>query len=215
MLKFATAQEVFTVAVQTPFRDRSTTAIAYAKANPGKLNYGSGGIGSSAHLATALFESDVTGAIKLQHVPYSQMAQGITDVLTGRTEVTVHDLQRPAATISKSGAVRAFLMTGPKRAALLPDLLPGMTELGIKMGEESSWYAFFAPKGTPRPIIDKINRDLEAIAEARHDEREAQQSYRFIGGSPDKLAAFLKSETAKWDDLGEKKDRSSEVRGRR
>ncbi len=80
----ATAQEVFTVAKQTPFMSINEV-IAYAKANPGKLNYGSVGIGSSAHLATALF-SDVVG-IKMQHVPYSQMSQGITDVLTGRTEI--------------------------------------------------------------------------------------------------------------------------------
>src|ERR1043165_2714663 len=73
----STAQEVFTVAVQTPFKSINDV-IAYAKANPGKLNYGSVGIGSSAHLATALF-SDVVG-IKMQHVPYSQMAQGTTDV---------------------------------------------------------------------------------------------------------------------------------------
>jgi tripartite-type tricarboxylate transporter receptor subunit TctC len=100
----ATAQEVFTVAKQTPFMS-ITDVIEYAKANPGKLNYGSVGIGSSAHLATALF-SDVVG-IKMQHVPYSQMAQGITDVLTGRTEVWFTTFSGPLPHI-KSGAVRAF-----------------------------------------------------------------------------------------------------------
>src|SRR4029078_1272702 len=135
----ATAQEVFTVAVQTPFKSVNDV-IAYAKVNPGKLNYGSVGIGSSAHLATALF-SDVVG-IQMQHVPYSQMAQGITDVLTGRTEVWFTPSSGPPPPI-KSGAVRAFAVTGPKRAALLPDL-PTFTELGIKMGEEASWDAFCA-----------------------------------------------------------------------
>ena len=127
----ATAQEVFTVAKQTPFMS-ITDVIEYAKANPGKLNYGSVGIGSSAHLATALF-SDVVG-IKMQHVPYSQMAQGITDVLTGRTEVWFTTFSGPLPHI-KSGAVRAFAVTGPRRAALLPEI-PTMSELGIKMGEE-------------------------------------------------------------------------------
>src|SRR5215212_11733785 len=151
----ATAQEVFQVSVQTPFQSINDV-IAYAKANPGKLNYGSVGIGSSAHLATALF-SDVVG-IQMQHVPYSQMAQGITDVLTGRTEVWFTTFSGPLPHI-KSGAVRAFAVTGPRRAALLPDI-PTMSELGIKMGEESSWYGLMAPKGTPKAIIDKINRDL-------------------------------------------------------
>jgi tripartite-type tricarboxylate transporter receptor subunit TctC len=196
----ATAQEVFTVAKQTPFMSIKDV-IDYAKANPGKLNYGSVGIGSSAHLATVLF-SDVTG-IKMQHVPYSQMSQGISDVLAGRTEVWFTTFSGPLPHI-KSGAVRAFAVTGPKRATLLPELAT-FTELGIKMGEESSWYAFMAPKGTPKPIIDKINRDLETVlAKPDMKEREAQLGYRFIGGSPDKLATFLKTEIAKWDDLGKK-----------
>jgi tripartite-type tricarboxylate transporter receptor subunit TctC len=196
----ATAQEVFTVAVQTPFKSIDEV-IAYAKANPGKLNYGSVGIGSSAHLATALF-SDVVG-IKMQHVPYSQMAQGITDVLTGRTEVWFTTFSGPLPHI-KSGKIRAFAVTGPRRAALLPEL-PTMTELGIKMGEESSWYGLMAPKGTPKAIIDKINRDVEKVlAMPDMKERETQLGYRFIGGPPDRLATFLKTDIAKWAALDKK-----------
>jgi tripartite-type tricarboxylate transporter receptor subunit TctC len=196
----ATAQEVFTVAVQTPFKSVQDV-IDYAKANPGKLNYGSVGIGSSAHLATVLF-MDATGA-KMQHVPYSQMSQGISDVLTGRTEVWFTTFSGPLPHI-KSGKIRAFAVTGPKRAALLPDL-PTFTEIGIKMGEESSWYGFFAPKGTPKPIIDKINRDIQKVlAMPDMKEREAQLGYRFIGGSPAELAAFLKNDIAKWQDIGNK-----------
>ena len=196
----ATAQEVFTVAVQTPFNSINDV-IAYAKANPGKLNYGSVGIGSSAHLATVLF-SDMAG-IQMQHVPYSQMSQGISDVLSGRTEVWFTTFSGPLPHI-KSGKVRAFAVTGPKRAAQLPDL-PTFKELGIIMGEESSWYAFMAPKGTPRPIIDKVNRDLRTIlAMPDMKEREAQLGYRFIGGTPDELATFLKAEIAKWDGQAKK-----------
>ena len=196
----ATAQEVFTVAKQTPFMSIKDV-VDYAKANPGKLNYGSVGIGSSAHLATVLF-SDVFG-IKMQHVPYSQMSQGISDVLTGRTEIWFTTFSGPLPHI-KSGAVRAFAVTGPKRAALLPDL-PTFRELGVKMGEESSWYAFFAPKGTPKPILDKINRDLKKVlAMPDMKEREAQLGYRYIGGSPEELAAFVKAEIAKWDELAKK-----------
>ena len=197
----ATAQEVFTVAVQTPFKSIKDV-IAYAKANPGKLNYGSVGIGSSAHLATVLF-SDVVG-IKMQHVPYSQMSQGITDVLTGRTEVWFTTFSGPLPHI-KSGAVRAFAVTGPKRAALLPDL-PTFTELGIKMGEESSWYALLRAEGhaAGRSSTRSTATCKKVLAMPDMKEREAQLGYRFIGGSPEELAAFLKHDIAKWQDLAKK-----------
>jgi tripartite-type tricarboxylate transporter receptor subunit TctC len=195
-----TAQEVFTVAVQTPFKSVQDV-VAYAKANPGKLNYGSVGIGSSAHLATVLF-SDAMG-IKMQHVPYSQMSQGISDVLSGRTEVWFTTFSGPLPHL-KSGKLRGFAVTGPRRAAQLPDL-PTFKGLGITMGEESSWYAFMAPKGTPNAIIEKVNRDLRKIIELPDmKEREAQLGYRFIGGSPEELAIFLKAEIKKWDDQAKK-----------
>jgi tripartite-type tricarboxylate transporter receptor subunit TctC len=196
----ATAQEVFSVAKQTPFQSLQAV-IDYAKANPGKLNYASVGLGTSSHLATAQF-NDVVG-IKMQHVPYSQMSQGISDVLAGRTEVWFTTFSGPLPHI-KSGAVRAFAVTGPKRATLLPEL-PTMRELNITTGEESSWYAFMAPKGTPKAILDKVNRDLEKVlAMPDMKEREAQLGYRYIGGPPEKYTEFLKAEIAKWDALGKK-----------
>jgi len=196
----ATSQEVFQVSAKTPFKSIQEV-IDYAKANPGKLNYYSVGIGSTSHLSTVLF-MDVTGT-KMQHVPYSQMAQGITDVLTGRTEINFGPMGSSIGNI-REGKMRALALTGPVRAKLLPEV-PTLTELGIKMGEESSWYAFFAPKGTPRPIVDKINRDLEQVlALPEMKERGTQLGYRFIGGSPEKLAAHLKSEIAKWDALEKK-----------
>jgi tripartite-type tricarboxylate transporter receptor subunit TctC len=196
----ATSQEVFQVSTVTPYKSVQDV-IDYAKAHPGKLNYYSVGIGSTSHLSTVLF-MDVTGT-KMQHVPYSQMAQGITDVLTGRTEINFGPMGSSIGNI-REGKMRALALTGPVRAKLLPEV-PTLTELGIKMGEESSWYAFFAPKGTPRPIIDKINRDLETVlALPEMKERGVQLGYRFIGGSPEKLAAHLKSEIAKWDALEKK-----------
>ena len=192
--------EVFKVSVQTPFNSVQDV-IDYAKANPGKLNYGSVGIGSSAHLATVLF-MDVTG-IKMQHVPYSQMSQGIADVMSGRTEVWFRPVGGSIANI-RSGKMRALAVNGPARSKLLPDL-PTFEELGVKMGEESSWYGFFAPKGTPKPIIDKINRDLQTVIDMPDmSEREVQLGYRFIGGPPERLAVFLKSEIAKWQALDKK-----------
>ena len=115
--------------MQTPFQSVKDV-IDYAKANPGKLNYASVGIGSSAHLATVLF-IDVAG-IKMQHVPYSQMSQGISDVLSGRTEVWFTTFGRPAAAHQVRQGARARGERARARAKLLPEL-PTINELGIKM----------------------------------------------------------------------------------
>jgi tripartite-type tricarboxylate transporter receptor subunit TctC len=195
-----TSQEVLQVAVSTPFKTLREL-IDFAKANPGKLNYGSVGIGSTAHLATALF-SDVVG-IKMQHVPYSQMSQGYNDLYSGRTEVWFGPMGSSLGHI-RSGKVRALALTGPTRSKLMPEI-PTMSELGIKMGEESSWYGFFAPKGTPKAIVEKVNRDLQKVIDLPDmRQREAQLGYRFIGGPPEKLAAFVRTEIAKWQSLSEK-----------
>jgi tripartite-type tricarboxylate transporter receptor subunit TctC len=195
-----TALEIFMVANQTPFHSVKDV-IDYAKANPGKLNYASVGIGTSAHLATVLF-SDVV-KINMQHIPYSQMSQSYADIFSGRTEVWFTTAGGSLPHV-KSGKVRALAVNGPTRSKLLPEL-PTMIELGINMQDESSWYGFFAPKGTPKAIIDKINRDLQAVIDSPEmRERELALGYRFIGGSPDKLAAHLKAEIAKWEELSKK-----------
>jgi tripartite-type tricarboxylate transporter receptor subunit TctC len=200
IILIGTSQEVLQVAASTPYKSVKEL-IGAAKANPGKINYGSVGIGSTAHLATALF-SDVT-AIKMQHVPYSQMSQGYTDLYTGRTEVWFGPMGSSLGHI-RTGKVRALALTGPVRSKLMPDI-PTFTELGIKMGEESSWYGFFAPKGTPKAIIEKVNRDLQKVIDLPDmREREKQLGYRFIGGSPDKLGAWVKTEIDKWADLAKK-----------
>jgi tripartite-type tricarboxylate transporter receptor subunit TctC len=196
----ASSQEVFQVSAVTPYKSVQEV-IAFAKANPGKLNYYSVGIGSTSHLSTVLF-MDVTGT-KMQHVPYSQMSQGINDLITGRTEINFGPMGSSIANI-RSGKLRALALSGPARAKLLPDV-PTLTEVGIKMSEESSWYGFFAPKGTPKAIIDQVNRDIEKVlAMPDMKEREVQLGYRFIGGPPEKLGAHLKAEIAKWDRLAKK-----------
>ena len=195
-----TALEVFMVANATPFNSVKEV-VDYAKANPGKLNYASVGIGTSAHLATALF-MDVVG-IKMQHIPYSQMSQTYTDVFSGRTEIWFTTAGGSLPHV-KSGKVRALAVNGPTRSKLLPEL-PTMIELGINMKDESSWYGFFAPKGTPKAIIDKVNRDLQAVIDLPDmREKELALGYRFIGGSPDRLATHLKTEIAKWEELATK-----------
>ena len=196
----ASSQEVFQVSAVTPFQSVHEV-IAHAKTNPGKLNYYSVGIGSTSHLSTVLF-MDVTGT-RMQHVPYSQMSQGMNDLLSGRTEINFGPMGSSIGNI-RAGKMRALALSGPVRAKLLPDV-PTLVEVGVKMPEESSWYGFFAPKGTPKAIIDKVNKDLHTILDMPDmKEREAQLGYRFIGGPPERFATFLKAEIAKWDGLAKK-----------
>jgi len=195
-----TSREVFQVSAVTQFKSVQEV-IAYAKANPGKLNYYSVGIGSTSHLSTVLF-MDVTGTA-MQHVPYSQMSQGINDLISGRTEIAFGPMGSAVPQI-RTGKMRALAISGLDRAKLLPDV-PTLTEVGVKMSEESSWYGFFAPVGTPKAIIDKVNRDIQKVLDMPDmREREVNLGYRFIGGPPEKLAAFLKAEIAKWDGLAKK-----------
>jgi tripartite-type tricarboxylate transporter receptor subunit TctC len=199
----ATAQDVLMVAPDSRYRS-VTDLIADAKARPGQLNYASLGPGSSAHLATVLF-AQVAG-IKLQHVPYpTGMAQAVTDIMSGRISLWLATLGGALGNI-QSGKVRALAVSGSSRAEALPDV-PTFKEQGVAMEEESTWFAFFAPKGTPKDILIKVNKDVERIlALPDVKERSVTLGYRFIGGAPEKLAAFLKSETAKWATVAKEAD---------
>ena len=196
----ATSVEVFQVSAMTPYNSVQEV-IDYAKANPGKLNYYSVGIGSTSHLSTVLF-MDVTGT-KMQHVPYSQMSQGMSDLMSGRTEINFGPMGSSIANI-RSGKMRALALNGPERSKLLPDV-PTLEELGVKMGQELSWYGVFAPKGTPKEIIAKINKDLQTVIDTPEmRERELQLGYRYFGGPPERLAAYLKADIEKWQTLDKK-----------
>ena len=193
----ATARDVLMVPPSSSFRS-VRELIDYAKAHPGALNYASLGLGSSGHLATTLF-GDLAG-VKLQHVPYSSYSQAVTDIMSGRIALWISTLGGAIGNI-QSGKVHALAVSGRERAAQLPDV-PTFAELGIGFVDETSWYALFAPKGTPKEIISKINADTNrilALPDIR--ERELTLGYRFIGGPPDRLAAMLKSEIVKWAEV--------------
>ena len=199
----ATAQDVLVVAPDSPYRS-VRNLIDDAKARPGTLNYASLGPGTSAHLATVLF-SDVAG-IKLQHVPYpTGMSQAVTDIITGRISMWLTTLGGQLGSI-QAGKVRALAVSGRTRAEVLPSI-PTFKEQVVDMDEEASWYALFAPKGTPKEIVAKINRDVERIlALPDIKERGVTLGYRYAGGPPERLAAFLRTETDKWAVVAKKAD---------
>src|SRR5438552_2421751 len=190
----ATAQDVLLVPPNSPFRSVKEL-IDYAKAHPGELNYASLGTGTSGHLATVMF-SEIAG-IKLQHVPYTSVSQATTDVISGRIAVFLPTLGGHVGNV-RAGRMRALAVSGTTRAAQLPDV-PTFNELGVKFVDETSWYALLAPKGTRGEIIAKVNADVEHIlAMPDVKEKGVTLGYRFVGGSPDTLGAFLKGEIAKW-----------------
>ena len=130
-------------------------------------------------------------------MPYTVSSQITTDLIAGRIDLFMPTTGGHIGNVA-SGRVRALAVNGKARAKQLPDVTT-FDELGVKFEEETSWYALFAPKGTPKAIIEKINRDVERILTLPDiKEREAQLGFRMIGGPPEKLAAFLKSEIDKW-----------------
>jgi tripartite-type tricarboxylate transporter receptor subunit TctC len=190
----ATGQDVLMVPADSPFHSVKEV-VDYAKAHPGELTYASLGIGSSGQLASTLF-SEVTG-ISLQHVPYNSFSQAVTDVSAGRISVWLTTLGGSIGHI-QAGKLRALAVSGPTRAAQLPDV-PTFDELGVAYGNDTSWYALFAPAGTPPAVIAKINADTNKIlADADMKERATKLGFRLVGGTPDQLGAHLKSEIDKW-----------------
>jgi tripartite-type tricarboxylate transporter receptor subunit TctC len=190
----ATGQDALMVPANSPFHSVKEV-VDYAKAHPGEMTYGSLGVGSSGQLATTLF-SEVTG-VTLQHVPYNSFSQAVTDVSAGRISMWLTTLGGSIGHI-QAGKLRALAVSGPTRAAQLPDV-PTFDELGVAYGNDTSWYALFAPAATPRDAILKINTDTNrVISDPDMKERAQKLGFRLVGGTPEALGAHLKSEIDKW-----------------
>ena len=171
-----------------------TEFIAYAKANPGKLNRASSGNGSTIHVSGELFKM-MTG-VAMTHVPYKGAAPALTDMVGGQVQVMFDNIPTSIEYI-KAGRLRALAVTTATRSAVLPDLptigdyLPGY--------EASSWYGLGAPKGTPVEIIDKLNKEVNAIlAEPKIKARFADISATVLPGTPADFGKHLADETEKW-----------------
>lgn len=172
--------------------------IALAKQKPGELNYGSAGVGGFFHISAELF-AFMTG-IRLTHVPYKGPAAALTDLAAGRIHVMFNSAIVTVPFI-KSGKVNALATTGAKRVAALPDL-PTVAEAGVPGYESSTWTAVGAPARTPRAIVQRLNRELEAILQMSDiHERFAAGGSTTTGGTPEQLRDYLKSELAKFGKL--------------
>jgi tripartite-type tricarboxylate transporter receptor subunit TctC len=175
-----------------------TEFIAYAKAHPKELNYGSVGVGSSQHLAAAYFEQ-ITG-VQLTHVPYRNIAQYTPDFLSGQVPLGFQLLPNVLGML-KSGDARALAVTSDKRMTALPDV-PTAAEAGVKNYETSAWLALLAPAGTPKPIVDRIYKALaEAVKDPTVKARLTEQGAEPASPGPEELEKFMASETVKWRDI--------------
>jgi len=167
----------------------------YAKANPGKLNFGSTGIGSSMHLAGELFMRE-TGA-QMTHVPYNAPGTATTNLIAGEIQLMFQLIPGIAGQV-KSGKVRAIAVMAPQRSPALPDV-PTTAELGQPRLLSSTWFALLAPKGTPPTVVARMNAvGNEILADPVVKKRLAEMGASTLGGTPQQLAEHLSAETEKW-----------------
>jgi tripartite-type tricarboxylate transporter receptor subunit TctC len=191
----ATAQDILIVPPNSPFKT-VRDLIDYAKSNPGKLTYGTLGTSSSGNMAMAVF-CETNGRLKMQQIAYSQSSQLTADVMSGRLDAFFPTTGAHVPNVA-SGRERALGVSGTHRAVQLPDI-PTFAESGVTYPDATSWYAMFAPKGTPKNITMQINRDIEHVLTLPDVKAlEDQLGFITIGGSPEKLTGFLKSEIDKW-----------------
>ncbi|HET7157927.1 MAG TPA: tripartite tricarboxylate transporter substrate binding protein [Burkholderiales bacterium] len=169
--------------------------LAYAKANPGKLNYGSPGVGTSPHLSMELLK--LLTKIDVVHVAYKGAAPMISDVLGGQIPLGIVNI--PALVpLVQAGRVRALAITGGKRASPWPSV-PTMAEAGVSGYNVTSWYGLCAPAGTPRAIIDKVNADLGTVLRAPDVlQRFSDLVIDSAPTSPEEFAEFIAAEIARW-----------------
>lgn len=169
--------------------------IAHLKTNPGKLSYGSPGVGSTAHLSTELFKS-MTG-INIVHVPYKGSAGVLSDVMGGQVAMTMDNLP-PYLPQIKAGKIRALAVTPVKRSPALPDV-PTVAEAGVPGYVSSAWFGLVAPAATPKEVISKLAAETARILQLPDVKpRIADLGAEPIGGTSGEFSAHIKSEIAKW-----------------
>jgi tripartite-type tricarboxylate transporter receptor subunit TctC len=169
--------------------------VALAKSKPGKLDYGSGGNGSAAHLAMEYFK--LKAGVDLQHVPYKGTAPALTDLLGGQIAVILTGLP-PVLQHVKAGKLRILGVASKQRLKSFPDI-PTIAESGVPDFEAPQWYGLLVPAGTPKDIVVKIQRDaVAALKDPTVNERLAGEGAEPVGNTPEQFAAFIRSEIDLW-----------------
>lgn len=169
--------------------------VDYAKANPGKLNYASSGNGSLQHMTTELLNQ--MAEIEIVHIPYKGTGPALTDLLGGSVDLTI-TTPPPLLPHIEAGKLRALAVTGKQRLESLPNV-PTVAEAGFPDLLVSSWFAMYAPKGTPRPIVDKLASEIEEIMKTdAFREKASSLGAEADFKGPDALRAYTKEELDRW-----------------
>lgn len=172
--------------------------IAYAKANPGKVNFGSAGAGTASHITGEYFAR--AAGITLVHIPYKGTGPALTDLLGGHIPMAFAPIPASHPNVS-AGKLRALAVTSIARSGLLPDV-PTMVEAGLTGFDASLYYGLAAPAGTPRPIIDKLNKVLrEALASDEVKKQLGNDGTEITPGTPEDYADFIDKDEKKWAQL--------------
>ena len=172
--------------------------IAYAKANPGKLNYSTGGIGTLPHLSAELFKQ-ITGT-NIVHVPYKGGGPALVALVTGETQLTF-DTVATSLPLARDGKLRVLAVIGPKRVTELPDV-PTMREQGFPTISTGAWTALLAPKATPAAVVAKLNAAVnQALVTEPMKSTLAKLGAQPRGGTPQDLADHMTNETKKWNPI--------------
>ncbi len=169
--------------------------VALAKQRPGEINYATSGVGSSGHLAAELFKK--TAGINITHIAYKGGGQAIIDVIAGHVPLYFAGISTTVPHL-KAGKLIAIAVTTGKRSSLLPDV-PTVAELGYPGYEAVNWYGLMAPAGTPRPIIDRLHRDVTGILKSPDTTKLlTEQGMDPTTSTPEAFGEYIKSEIAKW-----------------
>ncbi len=169
--------------------------IAYAKANPGQLNFSSSGIGTSSHLAGELFK--VSAGVDMTHVPYKADSQALPDLLAGNINV-MFMFQTSALPQIRSGKLRAIAVSTAQRSPLMPGL-PTIAEAGVPGYDFNGWFGLFAPAGTPKPVIDTLAAaTMRAVRSPDLKAKLLEQGFVPVGDSPAEFTRFFGAEVGKW-----------------
>ena len=169
--------------------------VAYAKANPGKVNYGSSGNGTSVHLAMELFKS-MTGTFML-HIPYKGSAPVVTDLMAGQVDVMFDNMPNVIGHV-RAGKMKPLAVTTAQRSSQAPEI-PTVAEAGVPGYEQTAWFGVLAPAGTPRDIITRYNTEIvKVLNSAEVKERFGKQGVEVRTSTPEQFSTFLNSEVARW-----------------
>jgi tripartite-type tricarboxylate transporter receptor subunit TctC len=169
--------------------------IAYAKANPGKLNFGSGSTGSAGHLAGELFKT--MAGVDMTHVPYKGAAPAMNDLIGGQIQLMFDNLASSLAQV-RAGRIKALAVTTAKRSALAPQL-PTIAESGLPGFDINTWFGLFVPAGTPRGVVERLHAEFtRALAAPDIREKMLNLGAEPVGSTPGQFAAYVRAEADKY-----------------